>query len=104
MGSIREWQLAHVGFSRWRTIASRIVSVFPGALPSVFSAGTFGGGGGGGADSKFSRTHLPRFTGDVRFAYDVIVNRLPWPSSPPRGFPGENVTRRNSGPWIFGMP
>ena len=38
----------------------------PGSLPSVLSAGTFGGGGGGGEASRFSSTYLPRSTGDVR--------------------------------------
>ena len=36
--------------------------------PSVLSAGTSGGGGGGGEASRFSSTHLPRRTGDVRVA------------------------------------
>src|ERR1051325_9185544 len=84
IGSIRAWQLAHAGLARCWIIASRMVSGLPVVLPSVFNAGTFGGGGGGGADNKFSSTHLPRFTGDVRFAYDVFVNRLPRPSSPTR--------------------
>ena len=101
---MRAWQPAHAGFARCCTIASRIVSGLPVVSASVFSAGTFGGGGGGGADNRFSSTHLPRFTGDVRFAYEVIVSRLPWPSRPPRGLPAGNVTRWNSGPWILGMP
>ena len=33
---------------------------------SVFSDGTSAGGGGGAADSRFSSTHLPRSTGEVR--------------------------------------
>jgi hypothetical protein len=32
----------------------------------VLSAGTSAGGGGGAAESRFSSTHLPRSTGDVR--------------------------------------
>ena len=52
------------------------------------------GGGGGAADSRFSSTHLPRSTGDVRVEYDVIVSTLPWPSRPPRGLPAGSVTRR----------
>src|SRR5438477_275256 len=32
-----------------------------------FSGGTFGGGGGGGVPRMFSRIHLPRRTGEVRF-------------------------------------
>ena len=65
----------------------------PGSDPSVLSAGMLGGGGGGAADSRFSRTHLPRTTGDVRVAYEVSVRMLPWPSRPPRGLPAGNVTR-----------
>ena len=45
------------------------------------------GGGGGADDSRFSSTHLPRSTGEVRVAYDVIVRMLPWPSRPPRTLP-----------------
>ena len=41
--------------------------------------------------SRFSRTHLPRSTGEVRVAYDVRVRMLPWPSRPPRGLPVGNV-------------
>jgi hypothetical protein len=33
-----------------------------------FNDGTFAGGGGGGVPSRFSRTHLPRMTGEVRVA------------------------------------
>ncbi len=54
----------------------------------------FGGGGGGAAASRFSRTHLPRTTGDVRVAYEVNVRMLPWPSKPPRGLAAGKVTRR----------
>src|SRR6266853_2804567 len=83
IGSIRAWQLAQLGFARCAVIASRIVSVLPASAPSVFKAGMFGGGGGGAADNRFSSTHLPRTTGDVRVAYDVSVRMLPWPSRPP---------------------
>ena len=53
------------------------------------SAGTFGGGGGGGVPRMFSRIHLPRSTGDVRFGYDVTVRMLPWPSRPRRSSFGQ---------------
>ena len=68
IGSIRAWQLAQLGFARCADMASLIVKVLPGWAPSVFSAGMFGGGGGGAAASRFSSTHLPRTTGDVRVA------------------------------------
>src|SRR5204863_24897 len=100
----RRWQTAQAGFARCAVIASRIVSGLPVSALSVLSAGMFAGGGGGAADRRFSSTHLPRTTGDVRVAYDVSVRMLPWPSRPPRGLPGGNVTRRNWLPWIFGMP
>ena len=35
---------------------------------SDFNCGTFGGGGGGCMPNTFTRIHLPRCTGDVRFA------------------------------------
>ena len=91
IGSIRAWQLAQAGFARCWVIASRIVSVLPGSAPSVFSAGMFGGGGGGGDASRFSSTHLPRSTGEVRVAYEVSVRMLPWPSRPPRGLPSREA-------------
>ena len=40
--------------------------------------GTPGGGGGGGAFRIFSRIHLPRMTGEVRFGYDETVRMLAW--------------------------
>ena len=46
---------------------------------------TPGGGCGGGVPSRFSSTHLPRDTGEVRVATDVTVSMLPWPSRPRRG-------------------
>ena len=71
---------------RWRDAgpSARAWSGF--SHPDSFSGsgGTFSGGGGTGVPSRFSRIHLPRRTGDVRFAYDVTVMMLPWPSSPPR--------------------
>ena len=53
-------------------------------LVALGSGGTFGGGAGGGVPSRFSRTHLPRSTGDVRSAYDVTIRMLPLPSRPRR--------------------
>ena len=44
----------------------------------------------------FSRTHLPRSTGEVRFAYDDTVNTLACVRMPPRGVPVRS-TLRNSG-------
>ena len=38
-----------------------------GAVGFSSSGGTSGGGSGGGLPSRFSRIHLPRITGDVRF-------------------------------------
>ena len=93
MGSIGAWQTEHDGFSRCSTIASRIDTGSPSSFSSA-SAGMSGGGSGGGAPSRFSSTHLPRSTGDVRFGYDVTVITLPWPSSPPRRA-SSSVTRRN---------
>ena len=54
--------------------------------PSLSSSGgTFGGGSGGGVPRMFSRTHTPRFTGEVRkFCSHVTDRKLPCPSSPRR--------------------
>ena len=45
---------------------------------------TPGGGGGGGVPSRFSSTHWPRFTGEVRLGAEVTVSTLPCPSRPRR--------------------
>src|SRR3989441_12673605 len=91
-GSIREWQLAHTELFRCCSMRSR--SAVGALFPSFsFSGGTLGGGGGGGDPSRFSRTHLPRSTTEVRFAYEVTVRILPWPSSPSRRS-SVSVTRR----------
>ena len=58
------WQLAHTGLARCCTIRSRIDSNSPASLSSLRS----GTSGGGGVPSRFSRIHLPRNTGDVRWA------------------------------------
>jgi hypothetical protein len=41
----------------------------------------------------FSNTHLPRSTGDVRFAYDVTVRMLPCPRRPARSALSPRLTR-----------
>ena len=65
---------------------------------------TPGGGCGGGAPSRFSRIHLPRTTGDVRFAADVSVSTLPCPSSPRRGLSAGSEMRRMRAPRTLGNP
>ena len=47
------------------------------------SAGTFGGGGAVGAPRMFSRTHLPRLTGEVREGLDgrFVFAVSPYPIS-----------------------
>ena len=94
IGSMILWQAAH----------DRIVAVLLHPLPDrrgllralsfSFNGGTLGGGRGGGVPRRFSRTHLPRATGDVRLATDVTSRKLAWPSKPRRSRP-ERVTRRN---------
>src|SRR5262249_24092393 len=94
IGSIRAWQPAQGGLARCWIMASRMERVVPFSAPSVFSAGTTAGGGGGGDESRFSSTHFPRTTGEVRVAYAVIANKLPCQSTPPRGLSGGKVTFR----------
>ena len=65
-GSISAWQAAQTGLRRCSSIRSRIERAAADFASS--SGGTFGGGGGGGVPSRFSSTHLPRTTGEVRVA------------------------------------
>ena len=65
---------------------------------------TPGGGAGTGAASRFSSIQLPRITGEVRLAVDVIVRMLPWPSKPRRCEPGGSFTLRKCEPRTSGMP
>src|SRR5262249_22875494 len=82
-GSIMAWQPAHAGFLRCCSKRARTDVGCP--WPSLsFNDGTFGGGGGGGVPRMFSRSHFPRTTGDVRFAYDVTMRMLPCPRTPAR--------------------
>ena len=61
---MRLWQEAQTGFGAvlLHLLAQR--HRVPTAASS--SGGTSGGGGGGGLPSMFSRTYLPRITGEVR--------------------------------------
>ena len=81
---------AHRVRAMLRPSARASTAIFAARL-ALLSGGTFGGGGGGGVPRRFSRIHLPRSTGDVRFAYDVTVRMLPWPSSPPRTLSSASV-------------
>ncbi len=83
---------------------SRVVSGLPVAVASLVSSsdGTFGGGGGGGEPSSTSMIHLPRCTGEVRSATDVLISMLPCPRIP-RRFGSVSDTRWNSLPTMLGM-
>ncbi len=72
---------------------SRMVSTLPARTALSLSGGTLFGIGGGGAFSRLSSTHLPRTTGDVRSACDVIIRIAPFPSRPFRAS-SASVTRR----------
>src|SRR5437016_2365760 len=83
MGSINAWHPAQAGSARCCAILSRIEITF--STPAFsFNAGTLPGGGGGATPRIFANIHLPRMTGEVRFAYEVKVRMLPWPNRPPR--------------------
>ncbi len=92
------WQPAHAGLLRCSSSCSRTVFGFV-AAPFVLSSsvGTFGSGGGGGVLRNVVRTNLPRKTGDVRVATDVIDRMLPWPSRP-RRFGSVTATLRKREP------
>ena len=82
-GSITLWQLAQTGW-RGAPPAARAACCGLARRRCALSDGTSGGGGGTGRPSRFSSTHLPRRTGDVRSACDVTARMLPWPSRPRR--------------------
>ena len=77
--AVAAWRTS--GFARCCAIRSRIDERLA-TRRCPADGGTFGGGGGGGMPRRLSSTHLPRSTGEVRFAYDVTVRMLPCPSSP----------------------
>ena len=84
---MNRWQELQVGLARCSSSRSRVVRILPFLASAVSSsAGTEPsiGGGGGGVPISTSITHLPRSTGDVRFAYEVCTSTLPWPSTPRR--------------------
>ena len=101
-GSMLRWHVAQAGFRRWTSINSR---TDVGGAPSsrVPRSGTSAGGSAGGAPSRFSSTHLPRDTGDVRLAYEVRVRMPAWPRMPARRS-SAHVTRRKWLPWTSGIP
>ena len=96
IGSMILWQAAHTGLLRCSSIRSRTEAGFAPTTDSL-RGGTFGGGSGGGLPRIFSRIHLPRWTGEVRLAFEVTSSMLPWPRRPRRASLG-TVTRRKSGP------
>ena len=51
-----------------------------------------------------SRMNSPRFTGDVRLGFDVTASNVACVSTPPRGLPAGNSTRRISSPSTPSMP
>src|SRR5258705_3570328 len=84
-GSITLWQVAHVGLARCNSNGARTVLAARGvAFVLSSSEGTLGGAGGGGVLRKVLRTYLPRKTGEVLVATEVIDRILPCPSSPRR--------------------
>src|SRR6185312_5184874 len=102
-GSITRWHVAQAGLLRCCSSCSRTVF---GAFTSLLLSsrvGTFGGGGGGGVSRKVLSTYLPRNTGEVRVATDVIERMLPCPSRP-RRFGSGIFTFRNRGPYTPGIP
>src|SRR5258705_245649 len=99
-GSMRVWQEAQIAFLRCSSNCSRIEDDKPILASSRF--GTSGGGGGGGAPTRFSSTHFPRSTGDVRLAYEEIVSTLALPSRPLPCASAANDTLRNSAPCTLG--
>ena len=83
-----------------RSRTDRVLPPWAAAVSS--SAGTLGGGGGGGEPSITCMIHLPRCTGDVRSATEVIIRMLPWVMTPRRV--GGKATRRNDEPVTLGSP
>ena len=98
---MRPWHDAQIGLARCSSICWRSDIDVPDL--GFIQHGTPGGGGGTGAFRRFSSTHLPRSTTEVRVEYDDTVSTLPCVSTPPRGVPVRS-TLRNSGPCTPGMP
>src|SRR5947199_271945 len=86
-------RLAHDGAYR-----RHIVILYSPADGLGCSGGTLGGGSGGCVPRMFSRTHLPRSTGEVLSEFEVTRWTLPFPSSPRRTSKSpSSFTRRN---WV----
>ena len=71
------WQPAQNGFSVCSNIWARKVFGSLSCFAVSSRSGTFGGGIGTAAPTMFSSTHIPRWTGDVRFGYEVTIRMLP---------------------------
>ena len=69
------WQEEQAGFLRCSSILSRTER---GVMPVWFSssAGMLGGGGGTGVPRTLSSSHLPRRTGEVRVAFEVVDSHV----------------------------
>src|SRR5215470_1360555 len=95
IGSMILWHEAQLGLERCSSIRSRMESTLP-SVRSLFSfnGGTLAGTAGAETPKIFSRIHLPRLTGEVRFPADVTRRKLALPRSPHRGSSFSNVTRR----------
>src|SRR5579871_1240620 len=102
VGSIMLWHELHAGLERCCASRSRTVLTLAWVRWSL-RAGTFGGGSGGGVPKILFRTHLPRITGEVRIAGEVIVKMLPCPSRPRLGLSAGSDTRRKLLPWMPDM-
>ena len=76
MGSILAWQAAQDAFARCGSILlPHRHRLSDGCLLQRRHVRR---GGGGGAPRRFSSTHLPRITGEVRVGYDVTASARPW--------------------------
>jgi len=93
---------AQIGFFLCSSIRWRSVPV-SGVPAGLSSGGTSAGAGGGGVPSRFSNTHLPRFTGEVLVGFDVTVKIDAWVRIPPRWSPVK-ATRRKFSPATPGIP
>ena len=90
IGSISLWQLAHAGL---RAVLLHPLPHRQRAAPVLASrraAARWPAAAAAAIPSSVSSTHLPRFTGEVRFGCDVTGRMLPWPSRPRRA---SSVTR-----------
>ena len=97
-GSITRWHDWHAGFGavRLHALAHREQAAIRAPPSSPRNPARRAAAAAAAVPNSTSSTHLPRSTGEVRSATDVIVRMLPWPNRP-RRFGSASATRAKRG-------